>query len=209
MVTLDIFADPICPWSYIGKAYLDKALEAAGDHPFVIRWRPFLLNPTMAREGMDQRDYMRGKFGSDQGILEAYQPVVEHAEKAGLEINLPAITRTPNTVDAHRLIHWAGLEERAAFVMTRLMRAYFRDGLDIGAAEVLCDVAEAAGMDPEAVRRLLASDADRREIVEMDASARGMGVNASPTFIVAGQHVVSGAQPPELWAQVMADLAAL
>lgn len=209
MVALDIFADPICPWSYIGKAYLDKALEAAEDHPFVIRWRPFLLNPTMAREGMDRQDYMRGKFGSDQGILEAYQPVVEHAGKAGLEINLPAITRTPNTVDAHRLIHWAGLEERAAFVMTRLMRAYFRDGLDIGAAEVLCDVAEAAGMDPEAVRRLLASDADRREIVEMDASARGMGVNASPTFIVAGQHVVSGAQPPELWAQVMADLAAL
>lgn len=206
MISLDIFADPICPWSYIGKAYLDRALEAEMDNPFQIRWRPFMLNPMMPREGMDRQAYMQKKFGNDQGILDAYQPVVEHAQTAGVKIDLPAIKRTPSTVDAHRLLHWAGIEERASFVADRLMKAYFSQGQDISDREVLIDIAIGAGMDGEMIGRLLDSDADRRDIVEQDASARGMGVTASPTFLVDGKHAVPGAQGTDMWRGVIQEI---
>ena len=160
----------------------------------------------MPAGGMDRRAYLEGKFGGKEAAVRAYLPVAQHAESAGLEINLEAIARTPSTVDAHRLIHWAGVEERQDAVVAGLFRAYFVEGRDIGDAEVLADVADSAGLDASLVLRLLASDADRREIVERDAAARGMGISSVPTFIVAGQHAVPGAQPPELWARVIAEL---
>ena len=206
MITLDIFSDPICPWCYIGKTYLDRALEAHPDHPFAIRWLPFQLNPEMPREGMDRRAYLEGKFGGQAGAVKAYLPVTEHAEKAGLKIDLEAITRTPNTRDAHRLIHWAGIEGRQTAVVSSLFRAYFVEGRDIGDRDQLADIADSCGMDAAIVHKLLASDADEREIVEQDAAARGMGITSVPTFIVAGQHAVPGAQPPELWGRVIEEL---
>lgn len=206
MVQLDIFSDPICPWCFIGKAYLDRALADHPDHPFAIRWLPFMLNPAMPAEGMDRRAYLEGKFGGKEGAVRAYAPVVQHAEKAGIKINLEAIEKTPSTVDAHRLIHWAGVEGTQTAVVSKLFQAYFVDGRDIGNAEVLADVADSAGMDASMVLRLLATDEDRREIVERDAAARGMGINSVPTFIVAGQHAVPGAQPPELWSRVITEL---
>lgn len=206
MIQLDIFSDPICPWCYIGKSYLDRALEANPDHPFTIRWLPFMLNPDMPAEGMDRRAYLEAKFGGQDGAVQAYLPVGEHAEKAGLKINLDRIERTPSTVDAHRLIHWAGIEGRQTPIVSALFRAYFVDGRDIGDAEVLADIADSQGMDASLILRLLATDEDRREIVERDAAARGMGINSVPTYIVAGKHAVPGAQPPELWARVIEEL---
>ncbi|MBV2360968.1 DsbA family oxidoreductase [Thalassococcus sp. CAU 1522] len=206
MIQLDIFSDPICPWCYIGKAHLDRALEANPDHPFQVRWLPFMLNPDMPAGGMDRREYLERKFGGKKGAVQAYMPVIQHAEQAGLPINLDAIEKTPSTIDAHRLIHWAGIEGRQTPVVAGLFRAYFVDGRDIGEAEVLADIADGAGLDASVVMRLLASDSDRREIVERDAAARGMGINSVPTFIVAGQHAVPGAQPPELWSQVISEL---
>jgi predicted DsbA family dithiol-disulfide isomerase len=206
MIQLDIFSDPICPWCYIGKAYLDRALEANPDHPFRIRWLPFMLNPDMPAEGMDRRSYLETKFGGKDAAVKAYMPVAEHAKSAGLDLKLDSIARTPSTVDAHRLIHWADLEGVQTPVVSALFRAYFIEGRDIGDTEVLADIADACGMDASVVLRLLASESDRREIVERDAAARGMGVTAVPTFIVAGKHAVPGAQPPELWTQVIAEL---
>lgn len=206
MVTLDIFSDPICPWCYIGKSYLDRALEAHPDHPFRIRWLPFMLNPAMAAEGMDRRAYLEGKFGGKDGAVQAYLPVETHAQKAGLAMNLDKIARTPNTVNAHRLIHWAEVEGRQTAIVSSMFKAYFVEGRDIGDNEVLADIADGAGMDASMVLRLLSTDEDRREIVERDASARGMGINSVPTFIVAGRHAVPGAQPPELWAKVITEL---
>ncbi|MBS0122757.1 DsbA family oxidoreductase [Thetidibacter halocola] len=206
MIQLDIFSDPICPWCYIGKAHLDRALEANPDHPFRIRWLPFMLNPDMPAEGKDRRTYLETKFGGKDAAVKAYMPVAEHAKKAGLDLKLDSIARTPSTIDAHRLIHWAELEGVQTPVVSALFRAYFIEGRDIGDTEVLADIADACGMDASVVLRLLASDSDRREIVERDAAARGMGVTAVPTFIVAGKHAVPGAQPPELWTQVIAEL---
>jgi len=205
MIKLDIMSDPICPWCYIGKTHLDVALKAHPDHPFTIEWHPFQLNPDMPPEGMDRRAYLEGKFGGKDGAVAAYAPVVEHAGQAGLTINFDAMTRTPNTLDAHRLIHWAGIEGRQTAAVSRLFQAYFEEGADIGDKEVLADIADGIGMDASVVMRLLQSDADADDIRARDAHSRQMGVNSVPTFIVDGKHAVPGAQPPELWERVIAE----
>ena len=206
MVKLDIISDPICPWCYIGKTNLDRALEKIGDHPFEIEWHPFQLNPEMPAGGMDRTEYLEHKFGGRDGALKAYAPVVEAAEAAGLTIDFAAIQRTPNTLDAHRLIHWAGLEQRQTPVVSALFRAYFQEGRDIGDVDVLADIADSAGMDAAVVRQLLQGDADRDDIRGRDAWAREHGVTGVPTFVVGQRHAVPGAQPPELWVQVITEL---
>ena len=205
-IKLDIMSDPICPWCYIGKAHLDRALESEPDHPFAIEWHPFQLNPDMPAEGMDRRAYLEGKFGGKEGAVRAYAPVVEHAEKAGLTINFEAMQRTPNTLNAHRLIHWAGIEGRQTAAVSALFKAYFVDARDIGDAEVLADIADGIEMDASVVTRLLATDEDMEDIRKRDAHSREMGINSVPTFIVGGRHAVPGAQPPELWKKVLAEL---
>jgi len=206
MVKLDIISDPICPWCYIGKTNLDKALEAVPDHPFAIEWHPFQLNPDMPSVGMDRREYLEGKFGGKDGAVKAYAPVVEHAEKAGAEINLERIQRTPNTIDAHRLIHWAGIEQRQGYVVDLLFKAYFVDGRDISDHEVLADIADTAEMDATMVTRLLKTDSDIEDIRARDKHSREMGVGSVPTFVVANQHAVPGAQSPDMWRTVIADI---
>ncbi len=206
MITLDIHSDPICPWCYIGKAQLDRALESRPDHPFHIRWHPFQLNPDMPPEGMARDDYLALKFGDDQGILDAYRPVVEAAEAAGLELDLPAITRTPNTRDAHRLIHWAGLEGRQSAMVSALFRAYFREGRDIGARDVLLDLAAQTGLERDMIARLLDAGADVDLIAQADRAARARGIQAVPFFIIDGQYATSGAQPVEVWQNVIDEL---
>lgn len=208
MIKLDIISDVICPWCYIGKAHLDRALEAAPDHPFTIEWHPFQLNPTMPEGGMDRREYLEHKFGGKDGAVRVYGQIAQAAEAAGLDIDFGAIQRTPNTVNAHRLIHWAGLEGRQTAVVSRLFKAYFRDGQDIGATDVLLDIAEGAEMDREMIARLLATDQDADDIRARDANARERGVTGVPTFIVANQHVLPGAQQPDLWAKVIEEITA-
>ncbi|MBT2132043.1 DsbA family oxidoreductase [Aliiroseovarius lamellibrachiae] len=206
MIRLDIFSDPICPWCYIGKARLQRALEARPNHPFLIQWHPFQLNPDMPADGMDRRAYLEAKFGGKEGAIQAYLPVVQEAEDSGLEINLEAITRTPNTLNAHRLIQWAGLEEKQNAMVDRLFKAYFVEGKDLGDLEVLADLAAEAGMERDVVARLLASDADGEEISARDADARAKGVNSVPTFVISNQHVVPGAQPADLWVGVIDEI---
>ncbi len=205
-VKLDIMSDPICPWCYIGKTHLDKALARIPDHPFVIEWHPFQLNPDMPDSGMDRREYLERKFGGKDGAIRAYAPVVEHAETAGLTIDFEGMKRTPNTLDAHRLIHWAGIEGKQNAVVDALFQAYFVQARDIGDHEVLADIADGAGMDAAIVLKLLKSDADREDIRTRDAHSREMGVSSVPTYIVANQHAVPGAQPPELWEKVIAEI---
>ncbi len=108
MIKLDIFHDPICPWCYLGKARLDRAMEARPNHQFVVEWHPFQLNPDMPAEGMERRAYLEGKFGGVQGAIDAYRPHCRNRRRRGAKGRSGKITRTPNTLDAHRLIHWAG-----------------------------------------------------------------------------------------------------
>ena len=207
MIRLDIFSDPICPWCYIGKANLDRALEAHAGHPFEIEWHPFQLNPDMAAEGADRRAYLEARFGGKQNAVAIYARVSQAAEAAGLTINFETMNRVPNTLDAHRLIHWAGLEGRQTAMVSTLFRAYFRDGKDIGDKTTLAALAGDAGMDAALAARLLATSEDRADIAARDAHARQRGVNSVPTFVIANQYVLTGAQPVALWAQVIDELA--
>jgi len=209
MIRLDIFSDPVCPWCYIGKAQLDRAFAARPDHPFAVAWHPFQLNPDMPRQGVDRAQYLEAKFGGRAKATAIYARVEQAAAEAGVEIDFAAMTRMPNTLDAHRLIHWAGLEGRQTAVKAALMRGFFREGRDIGDAATLVALAEACGMDAALVTRLLASDADRDDIAARDADARRKGVTAVPTFLLAGQYVVQGAQPPDVWGRIIEEMQAL
>lgn len=206
MIRLDIFSDPVCPWCLIGKTNLDRALESRPGHPFRIEWHPFQLNPDMPKEGVDQVEYLAGKFGGKQRAIQAMLQVAEHAKKAGAEIDMEKVKRLPNTLDAHRLIHWAGIEGRQTPMVARLFRAHWRDGEDIGDHATLARLAGEVGLDAAAVARLLASDADSDDIAARDFDARKKGVSAVPTFLIAQQYVVQGAQPVEVWQQVIDEL---
>lgn len=206
MTTLDIIADPICPWCYIGKAWLDRALERRPEHGFRIAWYPFQLNPDMPAAGMDRRAYLEAKFGGKEQAIKVYADIARTAELADLDIDFGAITRTPNTVDAHRLIHWAGTEHRQTEMVDALFTAYFKEGRDIGEHQVLCDIAQELGMDPEVIGRLLQSDADRQAVLASDSQSRERGVRGVPSFVVAGHYVLTGAQRPDLWGRVIDEL---
>lgn len=207
MIKLDILSDPICPWCMIGKANLDRALLDRPDHSLEIEWHPFQLNPDMPPGGMDRRVYLETKFGGREKAVAAYAPITEAAEAAGFDIAWDRITITPNTLDAHRLIHWAGLEGRQPAAVSALFDGYFRKGADLGDHEALLEIAERIEMDRALVARLLSTDADSENIRARDAHARGRGVTGVPTFIVASTHAIVGAQPPELWLQVLDELA--
>ena len=207
MITLDIISDPICPWCYIGKTHLDAAIQRVGSQPFDIMWRPFQLNPTMPPEGMDRRAYLEAKFGKDNAS-QFYGQIEKAALDVGLNVRFDLMKRTPNTFDAHRLIRWARSTGQQSLLVHSLFVRYFEKGEDISDRDLLLDAAVAIGMDRDVVADLFERDADRALIEEEEASAREMGVGSVPTFIVANKHVVTGAQPPELWAQVLEELAA-
>ncbi|GAB1380184.1 DsbA family oxidoreductase [Pararhodobacter sp.] len=205
---LDIFSDPVCPWCYIGKARLERALEQRPDHPFIIEWHPFMLAPDMPPEGMDRREYLQAKFGPPEQVAKLHVPILEACEEIGLPLALEKMERNPSTLNAHRLIHWAGLEGRQHAVVSALFRANFAEGRDIGDREVLLDIAADAGLDRAMIARLLDSDADVAEIRARDADIRARGLRGVPGFLLGRQYVLSGAQPVETWLDVIDQITA-
>ena len=206
MVKLDIFSDPICPWCYIGKSYLDRALEKAGNHPFNIQWHPFQLNPEMPLQGVDRREYLERKFGNKDLAIKAYAPVLEHAALAGLNLKLEKIMKTPNTLSAHRLIFWAWQEGVQNAVVSAIFKAYFVEGKDIGENNVLVNISHNTGIDKILVDRLLTGTNDREHVIETDNGAREMGINSAPTFILNGKHVITGAQNVDFWSNLINEV---
>ncbi|MDV7269696.1 DsbA family oxidoreductase [Thioclava sp. A2] len=205
MTTLDIFSDPVCPFCLIGKSRLERAMAVRPDHGFSVVWHPFQLNPTMPKAGLSRADYLEAKFGQ-AGAVKMTQQIMDICKAEGVELNILGVLRQPNTLDAHRLIHWAGLEERQGPVVDAIMRAFWVEGRDIGNATVLAEIAQSCGMERAMVERLLASDSDIDEITARDQYARQRGIKAVPTFVIGNQHAVEGAQPAELWLKVIEDL---
>lgn len=208
MIRLDIISDIACPWCHVGKGHLDRALAERPDHPFTLEWHPFQLNPEMPREGIDREAYLVEKFGSRAQYMAQHGAMVDHARQAGVALNLDKVRRTPNTLDAHRLVHWAGLEGRQTAMVGALFDALWRDGRDVGDRNVLAEIAGETGLDAALIARALASDGDSDEIRARDAHARERGVSGVPTFVIAGRHVLQGAQPAEVWLRVIDDLTA-
>jgi predicted DsbA family dithiol-disulfide isomerase len=199
---IDIISDVICPWCFIGKRRLERALKLRPDLAVDIAWRPFQLNPDMPRDGMDRKAYLAAKFGSAAPAERIYANVAA----AGLSVDIPfafdRIRRTPNTRDAHRLVRLAGREGRAGAAVEALFRSHFIDARDIGDVAVLAEIGGEVGLDREETRRWLASPAAVEEVLAEDRGARRLGINAVPCFVFAGQYAVSGAQDPEFFLPV-------
>lgn len=200
---IDIVSDAICPWCYIGKRQLERALSTL-DHEdlhFSVRWNPFQLNPDMPKEGVERAAYRAAKFGSAEKCAEIDARVTEAARGVGLDFHLDRIARTPNTLDAHRLIRFAGTKDAQDAVVTALFAAYFTEGRDIGSTDELAAIAASAGLDPEEVRTFLAGDLARPEMLAADRAAREAGVNGVPSFFLDGYTLFSGALPAEHMAE--------
>jgi len=198
---IDIVSDAICPWCYIGKRRLERALAMAPQPDLQIGWRPFQLNPDMPAEGMARQDYLRAKFG-DQAGGKTYDHVIAAGREEGIPFRFDRIQRTPNTILAHRLIRYSLRENRQDQVVEALFRAYFIDGQDIGVVENLVAVTEALGMDADRMRSYLESDQDLAEIRAEDAFARQIGIQGVPCFIIDRKFAISGAQPPETFLEI-------
>ncbi|MCB1475523.1 MAG: DsbA family oxidoreductase [Rhodobiaceae bacterium] len=199
-VIIDVISDVMCPWCLVGKRMLRKALTLRPDTPVQIRWRPYQLDPTIPKGGMDRKEYLRRKFGEAAGG-QMYQRLKDIGEAEGIEFNFSAIPRSPNTLDAHRLIRWAANDGVQEKVVDRLFAVYFSEGGDIESIDTLKEIAREAGMDADLVASLLEKGADI-DLVKREADlARQMGVDGVPCFVFDEQFAVMGAQPPDVLAQ--------
>lgn len=202
-VTIDVVSDTICPWCYIGKRRLEQALALRPDVEVDMRWRPFLLDPTIPKGGMDRRQYLERKFGGPEGAREVYGRIEEAAKAEGLDVRFDRIARTPNTIDSHRVIRWASSSGRQNELVDILFRRYFVEGADIEDRDTLVAAAEEAGLDGALVRELLQGDADRDLVEKEIALAQQLGITGVPCFIFQNRFGVMGAQSPETLAEAI------
>lgn len=200
---IDVISDAICPWCYIGKRQLERALDIlASNHcSITVAWHPFQLNPDMPAEGVEREKYRIAKFGSLERSRQLDQRITETAASVGLEFHLDRLTRTPNTVNAHRLIRFAGQKGVQDAVVEELFEGYFCKGADIGDSKILADIGGEGGLDRAEVLAMLAGDEGRKEVLAADQMARNAGIQGVPSFALQGHVLFSGAVPAEEMAQ--------
>lgn len=208
-VTIDVVSDVVCPWCFIGSRRLDKAIAAAGDVEVHVTWRPFQLDPTIPAQGVDRRDYMLGKFGDEDRIREIHARIEPLGVAEEIAFDFDAITVSPNTLDAHRVIRWAAAngEEVQGRLMRRLFSLYFEQGRNIGDHAVLIAAAREAGMDEAVVEALLPTDADAEAVRNEIATASKMGVTGVPCFLLERRYAVMGAQETDTLADAIRQVA--
>jgi len=200
---IDIVSDTVCPWCFIGKRRLARALAMRPDVPVEIFWRPYRLDPTVPREGVDRRAYMKAKFGDSPRSAAMGEAIRSEGAGEGIDFAFDKIAKTPNTLDSHRLIRWAAGAGVQDAVVERLFKAYFIEGRDIGDAQVLTDVAGEAGMDTALVSELLVKDSDLAAVEREAGMASQMGISGVPTFIFDSKFMISGAREPEILARII------
>ena len=207
---IDVISDTVCPWCFIGKRRLARALAQRPDISFDVKWRPYRLDPSLSREGMDRQAYMRLKFGDDpMKIVEMHKLIAAEGAKDDIAFDFAAIRRRPDTLNSHRLIRWAEAAGVQDDVVERLFIAYFENGEDIGDIRVLSDIADLCGMDGLEIAELLESDTDLALVEREDQIAREMGVTGVPAMIFGGKLAVSGAREPEILLSVIDRAAAM
>jgi predicted DsbA family dithiol-disulfide isomerase len=200
---IDMVSDVVCPWCFIGKRRLEKAIALKPEIPVEVRFRPYFLNPWVARDGISREDYLTTKFGSPERYRDIAQRVAQAAAAEGLTYALDKIKRQPNTLDCHRLILWAGESGNAGRMKQRLMDLYFTEGGDLTDRDVLVRAAADCGLDADLVRQRLAGDSDVARVEREAESAKEAGIEGVPCFIFGGLMAVSGAQAPEYLAQAI------
>lgn len=208
-ITIDVVSDVVCPWCFIGQKRLDRAIAASGADVHV-HWRPFQLDPTIPSEGKDRRAYMLEKFGSEERIREIHARIEPLGAAEGISFAFDAIKVAPNTLDAHRVIRWAGAagEDVQNRLVRRLFQLNFEEGKNLGDPSVLVEAAREAGMDAAVVETLLPTDADVEAVRTEIATASRMGVTGVPCFLLEGKYAVMGAQDAETLADAIRQVAA-
>ena len=198
LLRIEVYSDVICPWCYVGKRRLERALQQLdGGLNAEIHWRPFQLNPTMPRDGMDRRTYLGAKFGGAAAARAIYDQVTAAGAAERIPFAFDRIQRTPNTFAAHRLIWWAGQYGKQDKTVEALFRRYFLEGGDIGSSSALASIAAEAGLDRAATETFLESPDGVEKVKEEEAVGRRLGIRGVPYFVFNGSYALSGAQPPE------------
>ncbi len=199
-VQIDVISDVVCPWCYLGKARLEAALSQMPELEADIHWRPYMLDPSIPRTGVDRKAYMEAKFGAGPRLRQIHDQLNGFGKAAGIEYDFDAIKVAPNTMSAHRLIRWAaqagpGKQNK---VVDLLFKAFFEKGEDIGSPPVLVSIAKKAGMDASIVETLLPTDAEEAGVIGEIASAKQLGITGVPCFIINQKYAVSGAQTTDI-----------
>jgi predicted DsbA family dithiol-disulfide isomerase len=202
-VRIDVVSDVVCPWCFIGKHRLEKALALRPGVAVEVNWRPYFLNDWIPREGISREEYLTKKFGSPERYKAIAQRVTAAAAEEGLVYASDKVKRQPNTLDCHRLIRWAEVEGKAGEMKQKLMDLYFTQGADLTNRDTLVQAAASVGLDADTVREGLASDQDVAVIEQEALSAKETGIEGVPCFIFGGKFAVSGAQSPEYLAEAI------
>ena len=199
-LTIDVVSDVVCPWCYLGKKRLERALADEQGEPIKVHWRPYQLDPSIPKAGLERRAYMINKFGNDGRIEAAHERLNALGAEEGIAFAFDRIARAPNTLDAHRLIRWAFVTGAQDKIVDRLFKLYFEEGRDIGDRALLIEIAGECGMDKEVVEKLFAEGADEEEVRAEIAQAQELGVTGVPFFIFAQRFGVPGAQSADVLA---------
>ena len=194
MIELDIFSDTICPWCYIGKKRLEKAINNHKDLKIKQTWRPFQLNPGMQPDGMDRQEYLISKFGSSDAAKTIYDNIYDEGLKEGINFNFDSIQTTPNSFNSHRLLALAYEKGTQENVLSNLFESYFLNGEDIGDPNILLDIAIKHQIDAENFKSYLSDQENIEPLANEEIQAKKMGISSIPTFIINKQIVVNGAQ---------------
>jgi predicted DsbA family dithiol-disulfide isomerase len=206
-VRIDVVSDVVCPWCFIGKHRLEAALKLKPDIAVEVHWRPYFLNDWIPREGISREEYLTTKFGSVERYKGIAQRVGAAAAAEGLAYAADKMKRQPNTLDCHRLIHWADAKGKAGEMKQKLMDLYFTQGADLTDRETLVKAAADVGLDADTVRKALAGDKDVAAVEQEAQSAKEAGIQGVPCFIFGGKFAVSGAQAPEDIAETIERMA--
>jgi predicted DsbA family dithiol-disulfide isomerase len=199
---IDIVSDTICPWCYVGKRRLERALKERPELDVTVEWHAFQLNPEMPVEGVDRQTYMVRKFGSEQRVAEIFDTIAAAGRQEGIPFAFDRIARIPKTVDSHRLIRWAGPAGCQDAVVEQVFRRYFEQGEDISDTNVLVQVAVEAGLDGPETERFLSGAESTEDVRAENLAAHRLGISGVPCFIFEKKYAVSGAQEPEVFFQV-------
>lgn len=205
---IDVFYDPICPWCYIGKRRLLRALGLRSAISATLNWRPFMLNPDMPPGGMERNAYLLHKFGSEARVRRLLGALEATGQTEEIAFQFNNIHHTPSTITAHRLVHYADEHGLAEPVVECLFRAYFQEGCNIGDLDELSAIGRSVGLEGGALDVYLDSSTDVSWVREQNALAHRMGVNGVPCFLIDGELALQGAQPPEILARLLDAAAA-
>ena len=205
---IDFVSDIACPWCAVGLASLQTALaRLPPDLPVELHFQPFELDPSMPREGRDIHELLAQKYGmTPEQVSASQENIRQRGEAVGFEFRMDRRTRSYNTFDAHRLLHWAGIEGHQAALKRALLKAYFTDGGDPSDPELLARVAAEVGLDGERARSILAGDEFAAEVRQREKFYLDAGIHSVPAVIIDDRHLIQGGQPPEVFEQALRQL---